>query len=85
MIVGRTVRRRKVERTARTVTLLGRRLPMPHGDGETVYERDPTKLLVRDVAASEPEPAKEPFVGCARRCTGINWYCIENPRCFATK
>lgn len=25
------------------------------------------------------------FSGCADRCAGINWYCIENPRCFEPK
>ncbi|HEX5851558.1 MAG TPA: hypothetical protein VFY36_00550 [Solirubrobacteraceae bacterium] len=53
-------------------------------DGNTVYERNPTKIAVRDVGPSRPEPA-EPFAGCREQCSGINWYCIENPRCFATK
>jgi hypothetical protein len=123
MIVGRTVRRRSIERTRRTATVLGRRVPLPlpkrrtlgswrprdyvydvaleavqvvsastrEGDvphdeeGRIVYERHPTKVAVRDVTASEPEPAKRPFSGCERECSGINWYCIENPDCFATK
>jgi hypothetical protein len=25
------------------------------------------------------------FRGCEERCSGINWYCIENPRCFEAK
>ena len=25
------------------------------------------------------------FSGCRERCSGINWYCIENPRCFEAK
>ena len=54
-------------------------------DGNIVYERDPVKVDVRDVGASTPERAKRPFSGCEGRCSGINWYCIENPRCFATK
>ncbi len=53
-------------------------------EGNISYERDPAKLLVKDIDASTPQPA-EPFVGCECRCSGINWYCIENPRCFATK
>lgn len=58
--------------------------PRREKDGDIVYERDPVKLLVRDVEASAPEPGA-PFAGCTSRCAGINWYCIENPRCFATK
>ncbi len=54
-------------------------------DGQVVYERDPAKLEVRDVSTGKPEPAKRPFSGCRESCSGINWYCIENPRCFATK
>jgi hypothetical protein len=124
MIVGRTVRRRSVQRTRRTVTVLGRRLPLPlpkrravgpprareyvydvalesvqlvpaagregavprDDRGAIAYERNPTKLQVRDTGASEPEPAIEhPFSGCEDRCSGVSWYCIENPRCFAPK
>lgn len=124
LIVGRTVRRRTVERRPLTITLLGRKVKLPYltraevgemrpreyvydvsleavqlataasyegqdaprfdKDGTKIYERNPAKLLVRDVEASTPEPA-EPFTGCQGRCSGINWYCIENPRCFATK
>jgi hypothetical protein len=62
----------------------GEDVPRYEKDGKMVYERDLAKVLVRDVEASTPEPA-EPFAGCDRRCSGINWYCIENPRCFATK
>ncbi len=54
-------------------------------NGDLVYERDPNKLKVRDIDASRPEPADEAFHGCDGRCSGINWYCLENPRCFATK
>lgn len=25
------------------------------------------------------------FSGCAQRCSGVNWYCIQNPRCFEPK
>jgi hypothetical protein len=124
LIVGRTVRRRSVERVPRMITVLGRRVKLPYltraevgetrpreyvydvsleavqlaaaakyegegvprydKDGKMIFERDPAKVLVRDVEASGPEP-DEPFAGCDGRCSGINWYCIENPRCFATK
>lgn len=123
-IVGRTVRRRAVERVPRTITVLGREVKLPYltraevgemrrreyvydvsleavqfviaakyegedvprhdKDGNVVYERDLGKVLVKDMEASAPEPA-DPFAGCDGRCSGINWYCIENPRCFATK
>ena len=123
LIVGRTVRRRSVQRTSRTITLLRRtlRIPwlkrrtagalrpreyvydvaleavqlapawaregaIPRGqDGGVAYERDPAKLELRDLRASTPEPADLPFAGCEGRCSGINWYCIENPRCFEPK
>jgi hypothetical protein len=29
--------------------------------------------------------ARPKFSGCHDRCSGINWYCIENPRCFQPK
>jgi len=54
-------------------------------NGDVVYERDPVKVAVRDASASEPESDAEPFSGCTHRCAGISWYCIDNPRCFATK
>ena len=28
---------------------------------------------------------KPQFTGCRGRCSGINWYCIENPHCFHPK
>lgn len=123
LILGRTVRRHRVQRTARAVTIFGRQLPLPlpkrrvigglgareyvydvalesvqlvpvtdrerrvprdENEG-VIYERHPRKLAVRDVRASEPAPAREPYHGCRTTCAGINWYCIENPRCFATK
>ncbi len=55
-----------------------------HDNGGILYGRDPTKLPVKDIDASRPEPA-QPFSGCQGRCSGINWYCIENPRCFKNK
>ncbi len=60
-----------------------RRIPLDE-NGTVVYERDPRKLPVRDAQASEPEPARA-YHGCKDVCAGINWYCIENPRCFAPK
>jgi hypothetical protein len=123
LIVGRTVRRRTVLRTPRTVTVMRRtvRLPWPRRRtvgslrppeyvydvalesvqlaplraredapprdrlGNVVYERDPAKVELRDVRACEPEPAEVPFSGCEEHCSGISWYCIENPRCFEPK
>jgi len=52
-------------------------------DGSIVFERKPRKIPLRDI--SGVRPAKTPFHGCRDRCSGINWYCIENPRCFAPK
>jgi hypothetical protein len=123
LIVGRTIRRHRVTRVPRHLSMFGARIPLPlltrreigplrpreyvydvalegvqlvaaakregkvprDEDGDILYERDPIKLKVKDVEASEPEPAEEPFCGCRDGCSGINWYCIENPRCFATK
>jgi hypothetical protein len=59
-------------------------IPRDH-NGNLLYERHPAKLEVRDINASEPEPAQQAFSGCKASCSGISWYCIENPRCFATK
>ncbi|HET7484713.1 MAG TPA: hypothetical protein VFJ64_04985 [Solirubrobacterales bacterium] len=55
-----------------------------HDNGRILYERNPAKLPVKDINASRPKPA-QPFIGCRGRCSGINWYCIENPRCFKNK
>ncbi|HEV2590260.1 MAG TPA: hypothetical protein VGU02_00075 [Gaiellaceae bacterium] len=52
-------------------------------DGRLIYERRPHKILLRDIAGVRA--ADPPFSGCASRCSGINWYCIENPRCFEAK
>lgn len=57
---------------------------IPRGtDGEIVYERKPQKIPLRDIAGAAP--ADPLFEGCIGRCSGINWYCIENPRCFEPK
>lgn len=53
-------------------------------NGRILYERNPAKLPIKDIEASRPKPA-QPFGGCQGRCSGINWYCIENPRCFKNK
>lgn len=68
------------------VPVAGREGEVPRdAEGKIAYERDPHKVEVRDVGASKPEPAEQPFSGCEGCCSGINWYCIANPRCFATK
>lgn len=46
------------------------------------YERDPRRIALREVDAAEPST---PFAGCENACSGISWYCIENPRCFEPK
>jgi hypothetical protein len=51
-------------------------------DGKVRYERRPRKIPLRDIGDTEPA---EPFRGCRDRCSGINWYCIENPDCFRPK
>jgi hypothetical protein len=47
------------------------------------FEREPERVRLKDV--DEVKAGKPPFSGCDGRCSGINWYCIENPRCFETK
>lgn len=51
-------------------------------DDKVVFESDPEKVLLKDIGAVKPGT---PFAGCEGRCSGINWYCIENPRCFEPK
>lgn len=53
-------------------------------DGELIYQDKANKLQVKDVGACNAESA-EAFRGCSGRCSGINWYCIENPLCFEPK
>jgi hypothetical protein len=50
-------------------------------DPRFVKEADRLPLVNHDSARL----AREPFSGCAARCAGINWYCIENRRCFEAK
>lgn len=47
------------------------------------FEKDVDSLELSDVGALRQGHPK--FSGCANRCSGINWYCIENPRCFDPK
>jgi hypothetical protein len=47
------------------------------------FEREPLRIRLKDV--DEVAPGEPPFTGCEGRCSGINWYCIENVRCFETK
>ena len=46
-----------------------------------VSKADRLPLVSHDSARLSPQE----FSGCAHRCSGINWYCIENPRCFEAK
>jgi hypothetical protein len=47
------------------------------------FEPHPRGVLLPNVDAIHPTTPK--FASCADRCSGINWYCIENPRCFRPK
>lgn len=47
------------------------------------FERHPRSVLLPNADAIHPTRPK--FRGCEGRCSGINWYCIENPRCFEVK
>lgn len=40
-------------------------------------------VALANVDAIHQSPTK--FSGCDHRCSGINWYCIENPHCFEPK
>jgi hypothetical protein len=37
------------------------------------------------LAAVDKLRQAEPYAGCAHRCVGISWYCIENEDCFKPK
>lgn len=52
-------------------------------DGEVDFERSPRKVNIKEVYGCGP--AESAFSGCDASCSGINWYCIENPRCFEVK
>jgi hypothetical protein len=47
------------------------------------FEKDFDSVPLADVDAIRQANSK--FCGCSGRCSGINWYCIENPRCFDPK
>jgi hypothetical protein len=47
-----------------------------------MFEDRPIKIPTADASACEPADS---FKGCEGRCSGINWYCIENPLCFKSK
>lgn len=47
------------------------------------FERHPRTVLLPNADAIQPTTPK--FCGCKDRCSGVNWYCIENPRCFEVK
>jgi hypothetical protein len=47
------------------------------------FEKDVDSVPLSDVDAIRQAQPK--FSGCMGRCSGINWYCIENPRCFDPK
>jgi hypothetical protein len=53
-------------------------LPVP-----VQYEKDPDSIYLTDIDAVRKATTK--FRGCENRCSGISWYCIENPRCFEVK
>jgi hypothetical protein len=47
------------------------------------FARHPDEVPLENIKAIRQEPRK--FSGCEGRCSGVNWYCIENPRCFDPK
>jgi hypothetical protein len=47
------------------------------------FEKDFDSVRLSDVDAIRQANSK--FSGCRGRCSGINWYCIENPNCFKPK
>lgn len=47
------------------------------------FDKDFDSLRLADVDAIRQANSK--FSGCGGRCSGINWYCIENPNCFKPK
>jgi hypothetical protein len=50
------------------------------------FVRSPTPVRAKDMDALEPCPEGEEFRGCENgRCSGINWYCVENPEAFDQK
>lgn len=47
------------------------------------FQREARSVELRDVRTSKP--GDPDFHGCKGRCSGISWYCIENPDCFKSK
>jgi hypothetical protein len=47
------------------------------------FETNFDSVPLADVDAIRQANSK--FSGCRGRCSGINWYCIENPHCFEPK
>jgi len=47
------------------------------------FEKDFESVPLANVDAIRR--GKPQFSGCRDRCSGINWYCIENPNCFRPK
>jgi hypothetical protein len=47
------------------------------------FERDVDSVPLKDLDAIRQ--ARPKFDGCRNGCSGINWYCIENPHCYRTK
>jgi hypothetical protein len=47
------------------------------------FVRNPDRLALANLESARL--ASRQFRGCQGRCAGINWYCIENPRCFEAK
>lgn len=47
------------------------------------FEKDFDSVPLADVNAIRQ--GKPKFTGCSGCCSGINWYCIENPCCFDPK
>jgi hypothetical protein len=59
--------------------------PREHGAPSTPlrFEKNFDSVPLADVDAIRQGNPR--FSGCSGRCSGINWYCIENPHCFSPK
>lgn len=55
----------------------------PLNENRIDYARHPRKVRLGNLHSAAP--ADRSFSGCDKRCSGVNWYCIENPRCFEPK
>ena len=47
------------------------------------FARHPRTVSLANIDSIQPATTK--FTGCSGRCSGVNWYCIENPDCFRPK